>query len=135
MSVTEDLLDMLCELMLATEQLHKMSVTTDAATRSMTLTFEGLDEEWLREVTDAAAGLGRRRSRGTRDDGHRVIAGLVADVVNSEITTALSLRYPDEVIDDALAIAIGQRVADLLITGSIERLFAAADAYRLINGR
>ncbi len=50
MKLTEDMRQVLVDILNNTERLDKISITADAVTRTIVVTWEDLDEEWFDEM-------------------------------------------------------------------------------------
>jgi hypothetical protein len=53
MTISQKTLDALCEALCNTERPDKITVTTDSVSRSVTIVYEDMDDDYYSEVTES----------------------------------------------------------------------------------
>ena len=53
MAISQETLDALCDLLCNTERPDKITVTTDPVSRSVTIVYEDMDEDYYSEIAES----------------------------------------------------------------------------------
>jgi hypothetical protein len=53
MAISQETLDLLCEIFCNSEAPDKITVTTDPVSKSITVVYEDMDQQWYGEITES----------------------------------------------------------------------------------
>jgi hypothetical protein len=52
MTISQETLDLLCDIFCNSEAPDKITVTTDPVSKSITVVYEDMDQQWYEEITE-----------------------------------------------------------------------------------